>query len=367
MDITTPAATTAAAAPPAAPPAAATPPAPPAATAPMAPTTPLAPMAPMATAPGATLAPEAPAAAAPVAAPAPVGGGMAPLPPPAPHRGGPGGHRTRTMAIVGGVAAALLVAGGVGLLVSRSGGGAADDAAPVTVPGLDSGNTTVPASVPTTAAPPSTSPATTAAPATTVAATTVPATVVIPTAPSTLPPPTTLPPATLPPATTVPATTVPAEPPTAAPPAVMVDIGNGVRVPVPEGYEIGDQEDGYLFMYDRTSAFNITLIEGVTMSEVVNWFPTFLADFVDNLETSAPEVVDDPTAPIVERWMFTYSGNSVSAQGGSFPIAGIVVLSMRDDGLVIVQDLLWDRPDDGMPPADVLEELATLFEYFVYG
>jgi hypothetical protein len=147
----------------------------------------------------------------------------------------------------------------------------------------------------------------------------------------------------------------------------MIDLGNGVRVPIPEGCEIGDQGSDFIYFYNHNTGFNIGVAEGFTMSEAVNSYITSLADFVDNLETSAPEVMDDPAAPIVERRSFVYSGNETSAQGGSFPVDGIVVMSLRDDGLIIVQDIDWDRPDGDMPPADVLANLATLFQYFVYG
>lgn len=292
------------------------------------------------------------------------------LPPPTPgsaHAAASGG-KNKNLIIVGGVVAALLVAGGVGFLVSRGSGGDEQVAigdtpafdlntppvAPVT-PGAGDVPTpvTLPApvvSAPVTTTPPATAPPVTAAP--TVAP-------VIPTAP---------------PVTNAPVVTSAPDPGTGGgtgggPIDNLVDIGNGVLVPVPPGFEVVQQKDNFIYLAGAGGEITVQTVTGLTTAEAINAYITeILPGFVTDLEYSPAEAVELPAASIVDRQEFVYRGTYVSNQGGSLPIEGLVEVAQRNDGLIIVQDFTWVGPTaDHTPPLEFLNAAVAFLKSFVYG
>ncbi len=255
-----------------------------------------------------------------------------PPPPPAyppvgyPPPGAPARRMSPILLIVG-VVAGVLVLGAVFFFVGRAFAGGGDDepvAAPSEAPGV---LTPIPAPTQPSVEPIPSQPAPAPGPATPSPIESQPSSETIP-----APPPTT------------PQAPEPTDDPDSGPntdAVQIVDIGAGVEVAVPPGWEASQIEGGGVLISRDLASSGLYLLDvpaGTTGGDVINyWVREVVSQRLSDLQliSEITPIPADTSPSVISAATVTYEGVLVTQQG-SIPTAGFILAFVRGDGISLV-------------------------------
>ena len=136
-----------------------------------------------------------------------------------------------------------------------------------------------------------------------------------------------------------------------------VDIGAGVTVAVPSGWEAGQLDGGGVVFAGEGGLAGLYLISvdpGVTGTDVASyWIFEVVSEQIAGLEVGQIESLPTEGSPsVISAASVKYTGTVVTQQG-SIPVSGGIVTAVRGDGLSLLMDVL------AFPNADESTEAAV--------